>query len=201
MSFTKYWAGQFREPRGFGGRIACFIMNRLNQEMYKAVFNEVKSGKLLLDIGFGNGYLLKKLSKLSDLKIYGIDISEDMVKVASKKNQKAITKGKLRLERASVESIGFEEKFDKIYTINTIYFWDDLKQGLSEICGKLESGGEFLNACYTKKFLNKLKYTNYGFAKYETKELLDIFAGVGFEAELIDIKKGKSYYIKARKRA
>ena len=39
----------------------------------------------VLDIGYGNGYMLNKIYKKGARNIYGIDISEDMKKEASKK--------------------------------------------------------------------------------------------------------------------
>ena len=88
MGLTRYIANQFGNPKGIGGRISTYIMNRLNQKMYKTVLSEIKDNKKVLDIGFGNGYLIKKLVPKTDATIYGIDISEDMVKLATKRNKK-----------------------------------------------------------------------------------------------------------------
>jgi ubiquinone/menaquinone biosynthesis C-methylase UbiE len=198
MGFKEYWGNQFGNPRGLSGRIVTFIMNRLNKAMYKAILNTVKNDTCVLDIGFGNGYLLKKLLKRSNSRFFGIDISSDMVKNASKKNKQSIKNGRLELLCGSVEQIEFKEKFGQIYTINTVYFWKDLQKGLQEIFDKLEVGGEFLNVCYTKKFLNKLGYTK-NYKKYLENELLDMTIKTGFRAEIIQIKKGKSFCIKAIK--
>ena len=199
MGFTEYVAKQFGEPKGFGGKVSTFIMNRLNQPMYRAVLNEIDNNKKVLDIGFGNGYMLRKLLKAKQSQFFGIDISGDMVKTATRKSKLAIKKGNLKLAKASVDEIPFDEKFDQIYTINTIYFWNDLEKGLREIYDKLNTNGEFLNVCYTKEYLNKIRYTKYGFNKYTEQDLLTATQSVGFNAELIPIQKDKSFFIRAEK--
>lgn len=199
MGFKEFWANQFREPKGFGGRIAAFIMNRMNRPMYKIVLTEIKSGMKVLDIGFGNGYMLKKLLKKYNSKFYGIDVSRDMVRLAAAKNKKAVKNGGLQIAEASVGNIPFENKYNQIYTINTVYFWPELEKGLKEVYGKLEAGGEFLNVCYTKEHLDRISFTRYGFTKYSERELIDAMRNAGFKTELIPIKKGKSFYIKAKK--
>lgn len=166
--------------------------------MYKTVQKEIGNRIKVLDIGFGNGYMLKKLLKITDSIFYGIDISQDMVDFAFMKNFKYHKNGRLKLTKASVESIPFEEKFYQIYTINTVYFWSDLKSGLAEIYNKLEDHGEFINVCYTKQWLDRLGYTK-SYKKYSEQELLKAYESVGFKAEIKTIKSGKSFYIKATK--
>lgn len=199
MSFKKYWARQFGFPTGFGGKIATFIMNRLNGKSYEAAISKApKSGKIL-DIGFGNGYLIKKLAKKTAATIHGIDISIDMLSAATKRNKRAVKSGKVVLTKGSVDNIPIDTQFDFIYTVNTVYFWEDLMAGLIAIKDKLKDGGTFINVLYTNEFLNKISHTQYGYAKYETKELIKATVKAGFNAKMIQIEKGKSYYILATK--
>jgi len=199
MGFREYWAGQFAYPCGFCGKIATIIMNCINEAMYKAaVANIPKDGKIL-DIGFGNGVVLKRALKRSDGKFYGVDISRDMIKAAAKRNKKAIREGRLTLAEGSVDAIPFDEEFDLIYTTNTVYFWKDLDAALLEIKKKLADGGVFLNILYTKEWLDKVKYADYGFSKYTANELIKAAEDKGFETSVETIKEGKSYMVKALK--
>lgn len=198
MGFKEYWGGQFGKPTGFSGKIVTFLMNTMNKTMYKTVLREVGQNSCVLDIGFGNGYMLKKLLRKNNSKFFGIDISADMVNIATRKNKKATRQGKLKLAKASIESIPFENNFDQIYTINTVYFWQDLSKGLTSIYNKLDKGGVFFNVCYTKQWLDKLGYTK-NYKKYTEDELLQATKSVGFNAEIVVIKPGKSFYIKAVK--
>ena len=199
MGFNKYWAKQFAFPHGLGGKIATFIMNRINRPQYKAVegfFNKENNGRVL-DIGFGNGYLLKRLSKRFVAEYYGVEISKDMLKTAGKKCKKLSD----NLILGSAQELPFENNyFDLIYSVNTVYFWTDLEKGLSEIFSKLKAGGRFINVFYDKKWLDKLSLSKYGFTKYNCGELKSITERQGFEVVLREIKKDKSYFIEAIKR-
>jgi ubiquinone/menaquinone biosynthesis C-methylase UbiE len=195
--FTKYVARQFGKPTGIGGKLSTYIMNCLNWKMYRyaiALLN-IQPTDTVLDIGFGNGHLIKKLLKKDLKKIYGIEISSDMVNVASSKNKKAIAKGKVELVAASVEQIPYQDaSIDKICTINTLYFWKNTSQAFSEIRRILKPNGIFLNIVYTKEWLDKLPYTKYGFSKYSNTKIKEITEQNGLLVEdIIEIEKNKSY--------
>ena len=199
MSAKSYWGRQFARPHGPGGRIATFIMNRMNTAMYRAVYGNVPDGGHILDVGFGNGYALKQLLKISNGTFYGIDISSDMVKVATERNKKAIRDGRLTLIEGSADNIPFEREFDIIYTINTVYFWPDLGAGLREVRSKLRDGGIFLNVFYTKEVLDGLRTADHGYNKYTPEELKQAAADNGFAAEIVPIEDGRSYIVKGVK--
>lgn len=93
--FGDYWASQCGNPRGVIGRIMTWAMNRANNVMYRGIIENSKITKRtkMLDIGFGNGYLEKLVYTKVKCSIYGIDISEDMVKLASEKNKQGIVNG------------------------------------------------------------------------------------------------------------
>ncbi len=87
--FIKYVGKNFGNPHGTGGKIAVKIMNIINQKQYKAVLENIQlePHNSVLDIGFGNGYVIEKLFKQHiPVKIYGIEISNDMLELVSLKN-------------------------------------------------------------------------------------------------------------------
>ena len=51
----------------------------------------------MLDIGYGNGFLLQRLDRRFKPELYGIDISEDMLLAAEKRNRKAKEAGSLKI--------------------------------------------------------------------------------------------------------
>jgi len=199
MKFKEYWGKQFGNPRGLGGKIATAIMNRMNKQMYDAVAREIKTHERVLDIGFGNGLMFKKLSKSCNARLFGVDKSPDMVRLVSRKYKKLIKSGRLVLKQGNVLDIPYDKTFNQIFTINTVYFWPDLEDALFQINTKLNKGGEFINACYTKEYLDEIKFTSVGYNKYTMQELLQATLDAGFRAELVVTEPGKSFFIKAVK--
>ena len=203
MNFVKFIGTQFSNPRGFWGKISSYFMNHLNKKQYKSVmklFRELKP-EYVLDIGFGNGYLLEALSKKNNTIFYGIEMSESMLNSARKRNHGMIHNKKMFLSLSDVVHMDFKDSiFDFIYTVNTVYFWSDLKKGYSEVYRTLKSGGAFANVFYTKAWLDKLSYTKYDFTKYSQNELLNEIKKMSFsKVELIEIKKDCAYCLVAWK--
>lgn len=195
MNITQYIAQQFGKPTGIGGRLATWLMNLINRKLYRICNDLVKehNPKKILDIGFGNGYTLKYISKSSTrLQLYGIDISADALKMAKRR-----LGNKATLSIGNIENLNFESNsIDLVYTINTFYFWQNQQKALSEVKRVLTDGGVFVNICYTKKYLNKIHYTNYGFTKMDNVDILDQHRRAGFSTvTLVDINPDKSFYI------
>jgi len=198
--FIKYVGGNFGNPNGIAGKISTKLMNIMNQRQYKAILDNInlEHNDILLDIGFGNGYLINKLFKENiPIKIYGIEISNDMINNASKKYKKIIGNGYLKLYSENIVNTSFEnEQFNKLYTVNTIYFWNDLEKCFSEIKRILKPNGIFLNAIYTKEYLDKIIYTKYGFNKYYLADIIKITEENGMRIlKTVEIKKNKTYCI------
>jgi len=198
--FIKYVGGNFGNPNGIAGKISTKLMNIMNQRQYKAILDNInlEHNDILLDIGFGNGYLINKLFKKNiPIKIYGIEISNDMINNVSKKYKKVIENGYLKLYSENIVNTSFEnEQFNKLYTVNTIYFWNDLEKCFSEIKRILKPNGIFLNAIYTKEYLDKIIYTKYGFNKYYLADIIKITEENGMRIlKTVEIKKNKAYCI------
>ncbi len=178
-------------------------MNIINNKMYRKTVSllSLDKNQKLLDIGYGNGYLLKIVDKSFGCNLYGIDISEDMKELAEKRNKKALKSAPLNLEVGDCCNLRFPDNtFDGISSINTVYFWSDTIKGLSEIRRCLVPGGSFINAVYTKEWLSRTKMAEKGFKKFEPAELVELGRLAGFESiEVVEIVKGKSFAVVYRK--
>ena len=203
--FSEYIGSQFGNPHGIIGRVCCIIMNAINNRMYKRTidFVTISSGDRVLDIGYGNGYLLRLMDRAYSPEMYGIDISEDMLIHASQKNRTADCENRLHLSVGDCCELPYENDFfSAVTSVNTIYFWSDPVKGLTEILRCLKGGGVFCNAVYSKKWLDSLSYTRTGFKKYETEQLVELGYQAGFaEVEVKEISKGKSFAVIYKKQA
>ena len=199
MKFKEYIGSQFGNPRGIVGKICCLVMNIINKAMYHKIISLVdnKSAHVILDIGFGNGYMVKKLAANKNNIIYGIDISEDMLANATKKNRRAVKAGRVILSQGDCCKLAFADQiFDVISTVNTIYFWPDTLTGLQEIYRVLQENGVFYNVVYSKEWLQKLSYTKKGFKFFEKTDYIELGKKAGFSNVVVEeIVRGKSYII------
>ena len=123
--FIEYVGNNFRNPNGIGGKITTKIMNIMNQKQYKAVLDNInlENNDILLDIGFGNGYLINKiLKKNNNIKIFGIDISKDMINIVSKKYKQYIDNNCLILLLENINNkTTFENEMFNIYSKYNIF--------------------------------------------------------------------------------
>lgn len=203
MSLKEYIGGQFAEPEGIGGAVATKLMNIMNSEHYKAVERFVchEDGAKILDIGFGNGHMLRILDKKLNAKLYGIDISPDMIEKAARKNNEAVSLNRMALQMANVNELPYNDNFfDTVFTINTVYFWGDLTRAFEEIRRVIKDGGNFVCTFYSKAFLDSLPYCNTGFDKFTPQELRSLARENGFHNVKVKIlKEGKSYCLIGQK--
>lgn len=201
--FYKMIGRQFGNPHGFIGKICCKIMNVINKRMYKSVAEEIVADRAatILDVGYGNGYLLNKLYKRFGCNLYGIEISADMEELALRRNKKGVDAGKVKLQMADCCEMPFApQSFDYVTTVNTVYFWSDMVKGLSEIYRVLRDGGTFYNVVYAKEWLQKMPYTKEQFKLYDEEDFIRLGEQVGFsQVQIKRIKKNTSYLIEYKK--
>lgn len=102
------------------------------------------SPKLILDIATGTGDFAVAASKLGDVKITGIDISEGMLNVGRKKIEKKNLSNKISFLKADSEDLPFaENNFDAAIVGFGVRNFEHLKKGLSEILRVIKPGGVF----------------------------------------------------------
>jgi ubiquinone/menaquinone biosynthesis C-methylase UbiE len=124
-----------------------------------------------------------------------------MLNAVERKNRKKVEEGKIELLLADVLCLPLDDSsIDKAYTVNTVYFWQDIHQGFSEIKRVLKPGGLFLNVIYVKEWLDKLPMTQYGFSKYKVEEIEKITGESGLKIEnIFVIQENKSVCVVAKK--
>src|SRR5215472_11327145 len=124
----------FGRPRGFLGRLGGIIMAHTNADCgaWVSELLEVGPNDDVLEIGFGPGVIIQRLSELASTGyVAGIDPSREMVAQARARNAKAIAGGRVDLRCTSVDSLPFRDGvFDKALAINSMQVWPDPAGGL-----------------------------------------------------------------------
>lgn len=160
------------------------------------------SADTILDIGFGNGRLIRKLLREAPRKVCGIEISADMVGRVGRRLKRFAADGRLELRLGDVKKLPWADaSFDKIYTVNTVYFWDDPDAAFAEIARTLKPGGRFLDVFYSEAWLDsRRRVTRHGFTPYSIPRLTEITERSGLRVvELVEVRPGASYCLIAEK--
>jgi len=201
MNISKYISRQFSNPSGVGGKIASFIINRHNTEMYEetARILNIDNSDHILDIGCGNGYMLNLLAKRFNANFDGIDISESILKSAQKRNRKFVQNGKMSFSVGVADKMPFKNStFDKICTLNTVYFWEDLNATMQEICRIMKPNGLFVNTLFTNETLSRFPHTKYGYRFFIEAQLIEAARYSGFDVSTVPIMNNAAYCIVCR---
>jgi len=177
-------AKQLSCPEGEQGIKTGAMMHASNIGMTSCAIDalDLQNQETVLELGHGNGaHIDQLLSKAQNLQYFGADISATIIAEAEKINQDSITKGKVHFQLTDGITLPFENnRFDKIFTVNTIYFWTNPSQYLNEIKRVLKPGGT-LSICFADKtFMQNLPFTPYGFTLYDVKTVTDLIEKVGF---------------------
>ncbi len=179
----KELAAQLRQPEGEKGIQVAKQMEQTNAFMITASIDKLalKDNERVLEIGFGNGnhvsYLLQKAAHIS---YTGIDISEQMLREAVANNENRVATGQAVFKLTEGKHIpGEDAAFDAIFTVNTIYFWEDAPAYLSEIIRVLQPGGRGCITFGLKSFMEQLPFTGYGFTLYSHDEVEQLLKQAG----------------------
>ena len=108
--------------------------------------------KLLLDVASGTGDMAIMACKLlSPAKVYGIDISTQMLAIGKKKVEKEGFMNQIELQVGDSETINFgENTFDAGMVAFGIRNFENLEKGLAEIWRVLKPGGQLIILEFSK---------------------------------------------------
>lgn len=118
------------------GKIGIKVGNNMNETNMSMIedsisYLDMNDNNVVLELGFGNcKHLNKLLSASYNVQYYGLEISETMLAEAQKINSDNAAK----LNLYDGRNIPFrDDSFDRIVSVNTIYFWEDAIKLIKEI--------------------------------------------------------------------
>jgi ubiquinone/menaquinone biosynthesis C-methylase UbiE len=167
-------ASQLKNPSGEKGIEMANMMNETNINMTRHSIQNLNISKenKILELGHGNaGHVEFLFEQAEKLKYYGLEMSELMFQEARQINRNFVSQKQAFFSLYDGNIIPFEEEsFDKIFTVNTIYFWQEPEKLLLEIYRVLKSNGNFCLTFAEEDFMKKLPFTQFEFELYSTEK-------------------------------
>ena len=97
----------------------------------------------VLDVGCGNGWATRLLAeKARDGRVVGIDIADEMIRIA---DESSTSFSNVEFRVASAERLPFRDgEFTHAFSMESLYYYDDIPGALREIKRVLSPGGVFV---------------------------------------------------------
>ncbi|GAA6766638.1 class I SAM-dependent methyltransferase [Flavobacterium sp. CGRL1] len=178
-------ASQLKHPSGEKGIEMGNMMNETNINMTKHSIQNlnISNENRILELGHGNaGHVEFLFEQAKKIKYYGLEMSELMFQEARQINRNFVSQKQAFFSLYDGNTIPFEDGlFDKIFTVNTIYFWQKPEELLSEIYRVLKANGNFCLTFAEEDFMKKLPFTQFEFELYSTEKAQELIKKSDFK--------------------
>lgn len=148
MKRSPLLARQGRLPSGLLGHIVARIMARETHAANLVALDalELAPDDRVLEVGFGHGRTLAAAARIvTEGRLAGVDPSDVMMRIARRRNAKALRASRMELKPGVSEQIPYPDaSFDKAYAVHTLYFWPRPERDLAELRRVLAPGGRLV---------------------------------------------------------
>jgi len=139
---------QYENPRGIVGTYIGEKMVRQHRVEVDWTIEQlqIQPNDRILDLGCGAGDALARLLQKDDtVHVTGLDRSATIVRSALRRNRAAVREQRADVVEGNIGKIPFQdEQFDRVFSIHTLYFWEDVPAVLADIERVLKPGGSFV---------------------------------------------------------
>ena len=131
---------------GWGSHIYDVLMVRLGRGLYQRVIGDIapvlSEGKVL-DAGTGPGTLAREIARRQPrLQVYGIDLSEDMIRLARAHAKREQLEKRVHFDTGNVAQLPYpDHSFDLVVSTISMHHWHKLEQPLRDLYRVLRPGG------------------------------------------------------------
>ena len=176
----KVIAANLRQPSGEPGIAIGEAMNEGNGPMNLhtlAVLNPQANDRIL-EIGMGNGHFVRNILLLDpSIRYIGCDFSETMVAESQQRNQQFLEDGRAQFHLANASKLPLDDaSVNKIFTINTVYFWDEPEAILTELHRVLSDDGQLIISFRPPEIMAQYPVTQWGFTPRSRSEVQTLLA-------------------------
>ena len=185
MNLLRTIGKQMQYPKGLFGKILFAWMTRMTiaHARWTVDLMDIQPDDDIIEIGFGNGANIKLLLQRAVRgSITGVEISDTAIEMASKKNAKFISEGKVKLHNASGNALPFEDGvFDKACTVATAYVIEDPGAVFREMYRVLKPNGRVAVTFPVRENFKRFKPVEAeGFFLHQLADLEKDFRDAGF---------------------
>jgi SAM-dependent methyltransferase len=182
---NRFISRQLGHPSGAIGRyLLPVVWNRRNSALNDSTLArlQLRAEDRVLDIGCGGGYLIGKMIKQAAAgHVSGVDASPVIARHCSSRFGRSIHKGCLDIQCAPADALPYPNNhFSKACSVNSLFYWPDLHQGLREIHRVLASHGLFVLTYTAKQDLDKRGYSPGAGRSYTDEETAGALLEAGF---------------------
>jgi ubiquinone/menaquinone biosynthesis C-methylase UbiE len=162
------------------GHVMSFETAAANDEALKAL--DLKPTDRVLEVGFGHGRTIERAASMVPKGlVVGIDASEEMLQMATRRCRRLIDQDRVRLTLGDSAHVPHPDQFfDKGYAIHTIYFWDDPKLHLRELYRVLRDGARFVLGFHPKGEEGTADFPETVYSFYTSDQVLHLLQAAGF---------------------
>jgi len=207
MKIFKIIGKQMQYPKGFFGKVlfAWMTPKTIAHARWTADLLDIQPDDQIIEIGFGNGaniqLLLQRAVRGS---VTGVEISKTAIEMASKKNAKEISEGRVELHLAHGNAVPAENNvFDKACSVATAYVIEDPGSVFKEMFRVLKPKGRAaVTFPVRENFMRFKPVATEGFYLHELADLEAAFRNAGFvnnRTERNDLVKFGAYCILGEK--
>ncbi|MGJ1446447.1 class I SAM-dependent methyltransferase [Sphingobacterium spiritivorum] len=194
-------AHQLANPNGEFGLVIADNMNENNIGMTLETIKNIglNDNDQLLELGHGNcGHLKLIWQQARSIHYSGLEISSTMHQQASTDHRAEVAQRRATFRLYDGLHIPFQDElFDKIMSVNTLYFWEDIPALLAEIRRVLKPDGCIAITFADRAFMETLPFTKFGFNLFDLEKFKTAIAESEFilksalkRAEYINSKTG-----------
>ena len=189
---------QFCCPQGEEGVVIESLFHNANSEVIKESIKalNLEDKNRVLELGHGNcSHLPFLMDQAAHLKYFGMEISDVMNEEALRLNEKYVKKKDALFQIYDGVRVPYVHNiFDRILTVNTIYFWQNPLNYLKEMFRVLKQGGVFVLAFTNSDFIEELATVakNNIFVLYNKQKIEEMIAQTDFIVNSIEDKEVKT---------
>jgi arsenite methyltransferase len=193
---AKLIARQLGRPSGLIGPAMGPILDRGNRQINQTAVERLDVGPTdeVLEVGFGGGGAIARLLTITHGRVTGVEISEPMLRKAHRRFRRQLEEGRVELRNGDVMDLPFpDDSFDRVLSVNTIYFWPEAVAGLRETLRVLLPGGRLVLATDPAERMRQRSYTQHGFRFFDDAELEALLSAAGFSDVRVARDDGRVY--------